>query len=91
MTETKFTPGPWKLGHDMFGAVHVYTEDGDRITNDRMTGGSFWRANAALIAAAPELFSVLQTIVNEYDDAALLPDDIDDARVALAKARGEDK
>ena len=53
-------------------------------------------ANAALIAAAPEMADALETLMrydgsgdNRRGDGQLLVDAIDKARAALAKARGE--
>ena len=82
MTEPKFTPGPWYV-------------DGTFVTNDEdldicSMGDIAWEANAHLIAAAPELYGVL-----EYVRDILGPHDgwADDSTrmidAALKKARGE--
>jgi hypothetical protein len=67
MSETKYTPGPWYLS----------TEDGrdDRITGSLSRTGTPWiaevidglppgmaRANAHLIAAAPDLLAALEAL-----------------------------
>lgn len=44
------------------------------------------RANGHLFAAAPDLYSALEKIVLDWDGE---PEDMSDARAALAKARGE--
>lgn len=43
------------------------------------------RANAALIAAAPELYEALKQIVSDWDGE---PEDMYSARAAIAKAEG---
>lgn len=96
---SKHTPGPWTRGH----GNHVYQgKRHDPCTNQRLIAicepGSrtqadwdqVW-ANAQLIAAAPELLSELETLVeymtlagyDETDDTARLPG----AQAKLASAR----
>lgn len=77
MSDTKFTPGPWwaAIGKDQpvpyyRGLVAVLSSDpyisictgetGDQ--SGRTCGGDEWEANAALIAAAPDLYEALKTI-----------------------------
>ena len=86
MADEKFTPGPWETGGlsrlSIFsGAKHIaYTLWGYG------TGEDAARKNANLIAAAPELYAVVEAFGNE---------EISDAEfnrmrnAALAKARGE--
>lgn len=46
-------------------------------------------ANAALIAAAPDLLEALTEMLAGIDQHALGPDDVARARAALARAKGE--
>lgn len=54
MSNTKHTPGPWRLSHHESNISKVYTEDGDLIA-DCTIGQGQYPYNAKLIAAAPEL------------------------------------
>ena len=97
-TQTKHTPGPWKIdtkgskhfidGNDGFTVIYL-----DRVTAIR--GRDECELNARLIAAAPDLLEALRACLdplqqaqNKYGDitaaAAFLA-----ARAALAKAEGE--
>ena len=95
MSETRFTPGPWRIVR--------YCEDIE-IANVadllHFYGGETAEANAALIAAAPELYAALEAMVARfdeynahyiYDGNGVIParPELDKARAALAKARGE--
>jgi len=101
MAETKFTKGPWKAyrfsAHDFTAtpeniAEHpnyweVASEDGKLSVTAHMG-----RANAHLIAAAPELYEALNSIVNHDEvngDRYVLAVAYDMAHAALRKARGE--
>lgn len=57
-----FTPGPWKVWYTAAGP-RVKTESNQLLA--RVTGGEVgqWDANAALIAAAPELLYALKEAV----------------------------
>ncbi|MEN9393199.1 MAG: hypothetical protein RLZZ104_1542 [Pseudomonadota bacterium] len=76
MTETKFTPGPWKA---FFGTennkvlIGIGEDTGEGITD---CGFGLWRgkdeeanANAHLIAAAPELYEALLKLRSAYKSA----------------------
>ncbi len=98
MSETKFTPGPWRV------RAHT-SQPNDRVVVDTF-GGSVAcvyrdmgenepprEANAHLIAAAPDLYAALEAL---HRATAILPASMDEpgspqalARAALAKARGE--
>lgn len=95
MSEKKFTPGPWVVYRDMptdvvvskSGECSLATLDcgcGDRNTQ---------RANAHLIAAAPELYEALDAclglILNQEMQDGFESQQGHMARAALAKARGE--
>jgi hypothetical protein len=78
----KHTPGPWEVHPLAPLAVHQPEYE-------------CWipqsKADARLIAAAPELLEALQAIVNSAaaNQAAVIYPLIDDARAAIAKATGE--
>ena len=93
MTEPKWTPGPWRLGHRQKAKVGVDGKGWFDLAKvvvclkgsaeDSVEG----TANAHLIAAAPDLYAALQaafdmkvTCHTEWETMA---------RAALAKARGE--
>lgn len=99
-SETKFTPGPW-VTCDAHGPV----EDGTSIQSSLDThmvascchyySREQVRANARLIAAAPELYLELKMLCNCIEGCGLedLPPEVEaqisSSREALAKARGE--
>ena len=96
----KFTPGPWEWGGaDPEGwryPTSVWCGARFIAATDGMTApceGSHKEqiANARLIAAAPDLFNALATLIGRLDAGAgrTLAMECDFARNALAKARGE--
>ena len=97
MTTATHTPGLWGL---TFGEYDAAIHAGATIAmiDDTM---SAWKANARLIAAAPDLLAALDAIVakaHEYGNRSDTPDNvscgfydiIEDARAAIAKATGQD-
>jgi len=94
MNETKFTPGPWRWNKDksvLFSRLNAAVVDSKE---DEHVGAVVVvnNANANLIAAAPELYNALELLVNgfyEVDSLEQWEMWIDQARAALAKARGE--
>lgn len=104
MTETKFTPGPWVAvdegrGRDRNWCVMVPEESrfGPYIATIHNTADHA-KANAHLIAAAPELYEALEAVLDLRENTSpfggeLQADRIDRtieaASAALAKARGE--
>lgn len=88
--ERKWTPGPWWIN----GQKSVRGPDFEYIANANWKNG---KANAQMIAAAPDLYQALEEMVNEqvdYMTRNALGDpekqfSIKLARAALAKARGE--
>ena len=78
------TPGPWRYGtmryqHDSFG--YVYRGLRGKIMIEFNDNGE---ADAALIAAAPDMFAVLAKILSE----CALYELKEEAEAALAKAQG---
>ena len=83
MTEAKFTPGPWVVS----GNATINKKPKGWIASVSNTDR---KANAHLIAAAPDLYEVLEearVFLVHLNATGSLIDQIDEA---LAKARGED-
>lgn len=84
-----WTPGPLK---PRFGeTITVRAPDGSQLailshlTKRGRRDGNEVEATAHLFAAAPDLYEALDQIVFDWDGE---PEDMADARAALAKARG---
>ena len=97
--KTKFTPGPWQieLNHSKtvigVSAPKSAFDDCDFICDFRHRDIHASNcANAALIAAAPELYAALWHFAypGEYTGQPARNEMIAIARAALAKARGEE-
>ncbi len=101
MSETKFNPGPWfcsgkPRGYDW---CKIMAPRAEGVTAHIATV-NHWNpdvndANAALIAAAPDLFTALEALALHIDRipygkpyAGRQHDLVDAARAALKKARG---
>lgn len=93
MSERKWTPGPWAWRYEDGGHMEadqwflspgVLMADG---TDGTPSGDSIDRANARLIAAAPEMYEVLDALAHHpaHQDTAMGRR----ARDILSKARGE--
>ena len=78
------TPGPWDVS---FGRNDAAIHAGGTIAmiDDVMTG---WRANARLIAAAPDLLGSLEDMLAVLEARGADGPAMDRARAALAKAKG---
>lgn len=96
MSAPQFTPGPWEINGSDHGFV-IATEGHSlaAVWPESLRGRKFdAKANAFLIAAAPELYEALKWAL-ENIQGMIDEDDIpsfvirDQARAALAKARGE--
>lgn len=101
--ETKWTPGPWKAGRpDMATMVDgapskwIYAGEQYVACASGRIDGPFDKvmANAHLIAAAPDLYEALDWAIQSWDEHNkhgfnMQGDWVQDARAALAKARGE--
>jgi len=86
----RHTPGPWyaRPAAAFYGQYFIYF---DKLGNDLTTCEEERRANARLIAAAPELFEACEKALSalEYFDG---PEDaIELVREAIAKAEGRSK
>lgn len=87
------TPGPWFVGETWKLRPPIYCNTGEICTTEH--GQEDSRANARLIAAAPELLEALKELVEWAMDAATeldipthSPSCISKARAAIAKAEG---
>jgi len=105
MADTKFTPGPYRVGADMEsiclsrGTSDDYTSNGWAKKLATVHWKQSWMtaeeslANANLFAAAPELYVMLAQTAEYFSDADGLEEDEyiyrQNVRAALAKARGE--
>lgn len=101
MSELKATPGPWHAEENNIhtGSVATCHWNGEQwweVWTPMWVDGGSAKANAHLIAAAPELYEALEEMVERYApgyhdciDNGLPECEICNARAALAKARGE--
>jgi len=93
----KWTPGPWFNGGKLIGGCLEVLADGGRMQVARVNGkAGEQEANAALIAAAPELYEALAGFVDWFNAQELhhvikgaAREPHTRARAALAAARGE--
>lgn len=101
MSTPKFTPGPWGMSDSHDGKTYlIWDAVGDCVVmsgvsgglGDQVAYGINSRANARLIAAAPTMYTTLQSIEREGRDAnadgdVVIPSEVwDQVRAALAKA-----
>lgn len=93
MTETKFTPGPWQPHiSEVRGDLCVISERawicGEILNRVRSIPEEEARANALLIAAAPDLYEALADVLNSKE---IVNDDplVNKIIAALMKATGE--
>jgi hypothetical protein len=101
MSETKFTPGPWRLADHSYTFIISKPGDGyitrDVCRMDASTMSAFQqKANAHLIAAAPELYEALEELHAQQNGPPLekyktrWEKAMRKTEAALAKARGEE-
>lgn len=90
----KHTPGPWWVDAKSFGGVETFTvrnEAGKEVASGQHIA-TRRKADARLIAAAPELLEALRGLLHKLDipqQAMGLAADIYRARAAIAKAEGK--
>ena len=96
MSETKWTPGPWRINECRYG-FSIHSND-TVIVNTEDEEGRFGpihdESSAHLIAAAPDLYAALEQCLALAELKYGNTDDIashvfGECRAALAKARGE--
>ncbi len=98
MADTKFTPGPWFVGDERseYGRLQVCAPDIDDspwIVAEVVLGAGYKvepeHANAALIAAASEMYQAIVDLTEIVDSThPSAPAYLDEARAVLTKARG---
>ncbi len=93
----KHTPGPWKVGSP---SGYIYSsETGRHIATMNINGmdstPEWWRVDAHLIAAAPELLRNLKNMVREWEEIIgteeenkTPADTLEHAKAAIAAAEG---
>ena len=93
---SSFTPGPWKvLDHTKeppTQEILCIAETGFALECEPFESISdVDRANANIMAAAPDLLEALEEIVEDYDEYPMgfYRDVIEKAQAAIAKARGQ--
>lgn len=70
---TKFTPGKWKIGFDDFGNFRILGDDNVRVCDiGRWSKDEGAQADARLIASAPEMYELLQDVVDGRHSRALV-------------------
>lgn len=97
MSNGNWTPGPWEVFEYADGSgLEIgppYTEaflKGNVCSIGAVNGQH--RANAHLIAAAPDLYDALSRIIEEYSDLYIYKGSVspyEQARAAIAKATGD--
>lgn len=93
--EPKFTPGPWRVERrefDFCGNCDISVSTDELLIADIYSDDVPGMANAALIAAAPEMYYLLCNILNYLETGeyiSIADNTAFDIRGLLAKARGE--
>lgn len=91
---SKHTPGPWVADIKADGSTEVWSADYSMFIAKRhqMNDRDEAKANAALIAAAPDLLEALERLVDAVNRNAVRQEDFPELRhayEAIAAARGE--
>lgn len=81
------TPGPWRFIETRIG-ISVLAERSGQIIAKSPFRDEQGRADALLIAAAPELLAALKEVIELADTLGNEPDWLGKASVAIAKATG---
>lgn len=88
MTTAKYTPGPWGYEYEPDGDNHwIWSAGGDRVATAFPFSTRTTKANARLIAAAPELLEACKSA--EWNSLDLPAHTTALLRAAIAKATGE--
>lgn len=83
-TQTSHTAGPWHISKDEFGIFVMSMKGGIAHLEERDDR----KANARLIASAPELLQSLITLVKMTEDDDLTTEEINVAKRLIARAEG---
>lgn len=93
MSEHKHMPGPWRQGGvkeiSLIGKCREIVADDGRIGLVYGITDEDCKANARLVAAAPELLAALEVAVEYFDRNEIDCIAHDDAKEAIKKAKGE--
>ena len=89
-TASKFTPGPWRLCYD----GQIDGADGSFVCSFRWSSYKDFneprnKANAHLIAAAPEMYELLESLAVEGGDGRSIDAVVSEARRIKAEIDGE--
>ncbi|MBX3047003.1 MAG: hypothetical protein KF698_08415 [Anaerolineales bacterium] len=90
MSKPKFSPGPWHI--NTASGVQIFPATGASVCELNILEAKEENlANAALIAAAPELYAALDALVNPEEGISVkgVNQRFEEAKAILAKARGE--
>lgn len=104
MSESGFTPGPWELievgdkckhlcpSHDNLSILTVSLEYNDDDGEPTYFGSVYKPEDASLISAAPDMYYALKSMISKankqnWDDN--YPEQLEQARIAIAKAEGK--
>ena len=86
---SKHTPGPWQWTQHFDPTISIYKDGFGQIARLYDSSAGTGKANARLIAAAPDLLDALQRLLNAENDEYLTPIGVRNlARAAIAKATG---
>ena len=88
MSEAKHTPGPWQWTQHFDPTISIYKDGFGQIARLYDSSAGTGKANARLIAAAPDLLDALQSIIEDIDSEFGTDCDYNKARAAIAKATG---
>lgn len=97
MSEAKHTPGPWQWTQHFDPTISIYKDGFGQIARLYDSSVGTGKANARLIAAAPDLLEALKTLVPMLDEwhkehpahvGDKEPHAIKAASAAIAKATG---
>jgi hypothetical protein len=98
MKTTNHSPKPWRIWQNRVAPnqteIEIYDAQNYKLANIahwKDEGGEESKANANLIASAPDLLSALEWALGQIEDD-LCPDHqaaLDGCRAAIAKAKGE--
>lgn len=88
MSESKFTPAPW-IKSGIADKIIVYSKNNELIAkvSREFKGDSETQANAILIASAPEMYNILQSMAE--NDFELTESMCLEARRVIKKAIGK--
>ncbi len=89
---SKHTPGPWQWTQHFDPTISIYKDGFGQIARLYDSSAGTGKANARLIAAAPDLLDALKSIAIAWKDEVLVHDDQREAMraatAAIAKATG---